>query len=311
MALQTFGLTSNTTGNHNGGRLLENAACSHTNLDVDQRTDRLSRIGMRESFSNVMGRNNKINEYKEISKARPRLPSVDLRGPELDIALALVEDHNNNAIRKRIDQIVLPAYHVTECKSNYSNYRLPLVANTDESTNEVYQSEADAATINSDIDIAHDRNEPQCRKVDDDTDDTIMQHHQRLAFTDDEYLSSLEVSELIRLGTKAGISDNSISALKVRRRKLRNRFSARESAQKRRSVFATYLDSRDRLLSEYQQLKTSNATLSHEHAELGSQAALAIRCASKAVQKWTDTTKMLLSAQNNILRSFESTDEQL
>eukprot|EP00041_Stephanoeca_diplocostata_P040473 m.1639599 g.1639599 ORF g.1639599 m.1639599 type:complete len:403 (-) comp36777_c0_seq1:339-1547(-) len=88
----------------------------------------------------------------------------------------------------------------------------------------------------------------------------------------DEDLAGLEIPQLMRLGKIANFSEDRMKDLKVRRRKLRNRCSARGSAQKRRTEFKSVVSSRHELEDEYKRLQEEHRALIRTHDMLMTQA---------------------------------------
>lgn len=84
----------------------------------------------------------------------------------------------------------------------------------------------------------------------------------------DVELISMAVCDLVQLGTSAGLSNEKIAALKARRRKLKNRFSARGSAQRRRCHYTTLIESHHQLMQECKVLRTCIDELRQANAEL-------------------------------------------
>lgn len=107
--------------------------------------------------------------------------------------------------------------------------------------------------------------------------------------TDDE-LTALEIPQLIRFGKMAGFAEDRIKELKIRRRKLKNRCSARGSAQKRRTEFRSVVSSHQELEDEYVRLQQEHTALLRTHGMLMAQAQAVRQIAEYEAQGIQDLT---------------------
>eukprot|EP00041_Stephanoeca_diplocostata_P040259 m.1638961 g.1638961 ORF g.1638961 m.1638961 type:complete len:338 (-) comp32143_c0_seq1:353-1366(-) len=127
-----------------------------------------------------------------------------------------------------------------------------------------------------------------------------------LAISDDE-LARMSMPELLRYGRKEGASDGSIQELKLRRRKLKNRCSARGSAQKRRKQFRSLTAANTRLETEYKLLQKRSKDLLHTYDEWVSEARI-LRCQATSEAAKVRNLSRMVERLRETLHSAEGID---
>lgn len=131
----------------------------------------------------------------------------------------------------------------------------------------------------------------------------------RLKRIPDGDIVKLTVPELIRLGTDAELSDGKIKSLKILRRKLKNRSSARGSASKRRSEFHCMSASHESLSATSEVLKKINLSLTTLHTQVVATERATQEGATIAQKKAADLAKKVKKIQGKIL-FMQQTREQ-
>lgn len=98
-------------------------------------------------------------------------------------------------------------------------------------------------------------------------------------------LAYIDLQDLMRLMEKAGYSEEDIKRTKIKRRKLKNRNSARGSATKKRSQFNSIASTNKQLSDLVTDLKNRNSTLLNVNQQLQRQTEQARRMAQEAVRE--------------------------
>jgi hypothetical protein len=91
---------------------------------------------------------------------------------------------------------------------------------------------------------------------------------ERLEDLSDNQLATIDFKILMRLMERAGLTEDDISEVKAKRRRLKNRLSARVCSNKKREKCSELEETNMVLVSELSQLKLENARLRQETASL-------------------------------------------
>lgn len=117
--------------------------------------------------------------------------------------------------------------------------------------------------------------------------------HSMLSNLSDMELAELSMPEFLQLAEATGTSNEVIQEMKIRRRKLKNRHSARGSAQKRRGQFRTLAAANKKLELEYKRLKRQSAELVQAHDQMVAHARLAQARATIETKEVHSLTRMV------------------
>eukprot|EP00041_Stephanoeca_diplocostata_P008575 m.126807 g.126807 ORF g.126807 m.126807 type:complete len:326 (-) comp17390_c0_seq1:160-1137(-) len=223
-----------------------------------------------------------------LSTLPARLPSTDLRGPDLELALALTEICDSSSWGSAMslltrDSATEPFQQPSMVESHdcAPPSRAHAAVNLDQSAPMTSAANACASDRRAAKSAVVKTKSAASKK-------TRRKTAEQMIRIPDSQLTSLEVPELIRLATAAGLPDEKINALKIRRRKLKNRSSARGSAQRRRTEHSIMRDALERSQRECQQWKNQYLRLSSANTEVLSR--------ESALQQQLEKTERLLHA---------------